>query len=1044
MTQGASVILASAGSGKTFELAGRYIHALQSAAGQPDRILATTFTRKAAGEMLAKVLDRLIETSRGNKVAAVGLDIDAKRAKELALGLVRQIDRVRVQTLDSYFAEIGRYGAGELGLTPGWRILDEVEVEEKREEAIDALCRRLDAKSLLAIIESMTGGALPMLPRAELLSRAVTLHAALIDGGGSTEKWGAIAADEEAILDSSDVSVLLSELRAMPPMLKADRTVHSPFANARASVQEDAANGDWQEFHASNLVQAAVGGGSFSKLAIPERMATVLQLLDKHAVAKVVADLAEQSHAAGVMIQGFDRAFTETKKSSNSLTFDDVPRLMLSLTPEEREWITFRMDGKVDHILLDEFQDTSRVQYRVLEPVLSEIASGGVGRDVGTRSIFAVGDIKQSLYSWRGAVPELLEGLSNRLMLGAPETRAKSWRSSQAVLDAVNDVFGSVATNTALEKHAKAAERWATGFQKHVAASDLDGLARLEQVRLAEDDDDAIDLVIDRAVERVKELSAAHPEWSIAVLTRTNDAIPRMIHRLKKVDILASQERGHPLMDDACVSAVVSLLQLAEHPGDSASQFHVAKTSLAKVVGMTSALEASVGERVASETRARIARDGLSGLIAFLRSVLGPELTARAAARMEHLERLAGDFDGRPGGRIPEFIRLVQETSVVDPSAGKVSVLTVHKAKGLEWDAVVLIDLGRKWNGRVPEVVVDRGEAGEFDPLAPVQAVTLWPGAKVQDCDARLEAVAARWNARGVREAISGLYVAMTRAKRQLEMILVNEGEKYQQLGSGKVLRAAVGSPSLGDEAGELFRWEHTAEKREARKPKPVDGGTTMLCDVKFGADRRDSRGGVAPSKKVKQLDVGVLLRDPTANLDARRRGDVWHAWMESVEWAEDRKADDATLIAIASEFGLLGPECLEQISLFHDAMRGPIGDSLARSRYTKRDGTLRVAREWPLAWSDEGIVKGRIDRVVVGLESGRPAWAEILDFKTDNVTATKIESALDGYRGQIDAYRRAVARALRLDLGRVNGVLLFVKPGVVAEVSSPGQNSEG
>lgn len=1043
MTTPASVILASAGSGKTFELAGRYIGALIDKHGSPDRILATTFTRKAAGEMLAKVLERLIRAGKGDKAAAAELGCTPGAARELGLKLARRIDRVRVQTLDSYFAEIGRFGASELGLTPGWRILDEVEVEEMREQAVDLLCMTIEAKALLRIIESINAGALPMRPRAEMIRRAIELHEAFVDSDGTADRWGAIREDEAAFLDETAIASAIADLRQLPAILTKGGQPNKAFASAREALAVGAASGAWDWFCAQTLTTAAISGSQYSRCDIPPALREVLARLARHAAAAIVSALAESSRAAGGLITAFDAAFLEIKRNANAVMFDDLPRLMLAMSPEERDWISFRMDGRVDHLLLDEFQDTSRVQYRVLEPLMQEIA-GGAGAGGARRSLFAVGDVKQSLYSWRGAVPELLEGLSARLRLGEADTRAKSWRSSQAVLDAVNQVMGSLKTNPALSEYPKVTERWGNNFQPHVAARDLDGFARLEQIRLADDDHEARRLLAERVVERVREISLAHGDWSIAVLTRTNTVIPGVIHRLKKAGILAAQERGHPLMDDASVSAIVSLLQLAEHPGDSASQFHVGKTALARVVGMTSPLEPSVAMRVASETRSRIAREGISGLVAWLRSNLAGDLTERGSSRLEHLERIALDFDCKSDGRLPEFIRLVHETAIVDPSAGQVSVLTVHKAKGLEWDAVVLIDLERRWKGRPPAVVVDRGEEGESDPLAPVQAVSLWPNAAAQDCDARLAAIAERFHARGIREAISGLYVAMTRAKRHLEMIVMNEEQPRQQLSSARVLRAAIGAPTLGPDAAELCRWEHMAKQQTAAPLVSPTVRKTVACALNFSVDHRERRSGPVPSSKGESCDAGTVLRDPTANIAARRRGEVWHAWMEGIEWLDDWNMPDSELAATAARLGCVDEECRGQIRLLREVLSGPIGSALSKPRYQNRAGTPRVLREWPLAWTDHGLVRGRVDRVVVGLERGKPTWAEIIDFKTDGVKPDGISAAVELYRGQVEAYRRAVSRALRLRPSAVGGVLLFFKPGIVADVLADGQNSEG
>jgi len=1039
----ASVILASAGSGKTFELAGRYVGALARAGGAPEKILATTFTRKAAGEMLAKVLSRLLGASRGTGDLT---GLKKGEAKALALSLVRRIDRVRVQTLDSYFAEIGRFGAGELGLSPGWRVLDETEIEEVREEAVDAVCREMNSRQLILILESLNLGGLPMKPRTDLIARAMMLHGAFVDGGGSSEKWGAIGADESAELDDSEIRGLLAELRAHPPVMTKSGTERVHYRDGRVKIMDWVEREDWGSVLASKLVQASMTKVQFSGVDVPEPMAAILRRLGGHAQAKEVGDLADASRAAGGLMLAFDAKLRDAKAVRNALTFDDLPRLMLGLGEDERRWISFRMDGKVDHLLLDEFQDTSRVQYEVLEPVLEEIAATRGGDGEAGRSVFAVGDVKQSLYGWRGAVPELLEGLSARLNLGEPETRAKSWRSSQGVLDAVNRVFGGIGANTELEKHRGAAERWGGTFHAHKAAKEIDGFVRLEQVRLKTEEESRVDLVIDRAVERVAEITRAHPTWSVAVITRTNEVIPRVIYRLKtRENISAAQERGHPLMDEPCVGAVVSLLQLAEHPGDSASRYHVGKTALAGLFEMPSAMDEKLGMRVSREVRERIANEGIAGVVAWVRDKLGRGLKKRGRERLQHMERIARSFDAKPEGRIPDFIRLVQDAGVVDESAGYVSVLTVHKAKGLEWDAVVLIDLERRWVGRTPTVVVDRGEGGESDPLAPVEAVSLWPNATQQGFDARLKGLVERWKSRVVREAISGLYVAMTRAKRHLEMIIANGKEKNIQLCAAQVLREALGGDTPAPEetgaASVLYCETYKASAVEENRKQRESGPETVRATLRFAVESRDGGAGLAPSKQGhgRVIDARAILREPEAHAESRTRGELWHAWFEGVEWSDEWNGTDEELRRTSVRFGCDENMVREQIGHFRASVRGEIGRALARGRYTVRGGECQVIREWALAWNEGaggGLINGRIDRVVIGLDRGKPVWAEVLDFKTDRVTADRVGVLGEAYRDQILEYRGAVGRALRLDPGKVNGVLLFVQPDLVYEVN--------
>ena len=205
---------------------------------------------------------------------------------------MRQIDRVRVQTLDSYFAEIGRFGAGELGLTPGWRILDEVEVDEAHEQAIDLLCQRVDAKAILRIIETLNGGGLPMLPRAELLKRAVNLHEAFVDGGATAEKWGAIGADAGSLLKPSEITALAAELRKLPPVLTGKGEVHKPFAKGRDALQRAVESKQWEEVSGHALTRAAMTGGSYSKVDVPPTMAEIVIRVGEHAGAAAVLESA--------------------------------------------------------------------------------------------------------------------------------------------------------------------------------------------------------------------------------------------------------------------------------------------------------------------------------------------------------------------------------------------------------------------------------------------------------------------------------------------------------------------------------------------------------------------------------------------------------------------------------------------------------------------------------------------------------------------------------------------------------------------------------
>src|SRR5437016_2592996 len=158
------VIRASAGTGKTYQLAVRFIGLLASGA-RPDEILATTFTRKAAGEILDRVLFWLAKAAADDgertKLAKEigGKSLSAEQCRELLIATVRRLHALRVGTLDSYFLQVATSFGPELGLPPGWSICDEQIDALLRDESIELLLSRGKLADLLTLVHSLTKGA---------------------------------------------------------------------------------------------------------------------------------------------------------------------------------------------------------------------------------------------------------------------------------------------------------------------------------------------------------------------------------------------------------------------------------------------------------------------------------------------------------------------------------------------------------------------------------------------------------------------------------------------------------------------------------------------------------------------------------------------------------------------------------------------------------------------------------------------------------------------------------------------------------------------
>lgn len=192
---------------------------------------------------------------------------------------------------------------------------------------------------------------------------------------------------------------------------------------------------------------------------------------------------------------------------------------------------------------------------------------------------------------------------------------------------------------------------------------------------------------------------------------------------------------------------------------------------------------------------------------------------------------------------------------------------------------------------------------------------------------------------------------------------------------------------------------------------------------------------------------------DATQSLD---RGTLMHAWFEAIEWLDGQRPNRGELEKLGQSVILTALDLSSLIDDFEQALRRPAMSALltlatyqqpasqtADGAVCMRPGLARprwkVWRERPFALREgDTILSGKIDRLVVLYDGDRPVAADLVDFKTDSVSASEpraIDARTAHYRPQLDAYRRAVARLLGLDGARVSARLAFVEAGVVRAV---------
>ena len=421
-----------------------------------DGILATTFTRKAAGEILDRVLVRLAEAALAPKKLAElaryvgGPPLDCGRCLGLLRDMVRHLHRLRIGTLDSFFVEIAQSFGLELGFPPGWSIAEEIDDEAMRADAVRTVLEKGETGDVVRLMHRLTKGTAARSVSEQIGDLVKGLYAIYCEA--PAEAWKSLPRTKQ--LGAEELRAVIDALGAVE--LPADKR----FQNAINKDRETITGGDddnWEYFLGKGIAAGVLDGTeTYCKKAIPEDALAVYRQLVEHAKAVLRARIVERTEATWELLQGFDAEYQRLKASRRSLRFEDVTRRLGDRGLGDRlEEVVYRLDGQVAHLLLDEFQDTSALQWRVLRPFAQRVVGGGADR-----SLFCVGDIKQAIYAWRGGVAEIFDAVDDEFGPLPAQALNQSFRSSPVVIDCVNRIFAGVAGNPALQGCPAAAQKW--------------------------------------------------------------------------------------------------------------------------------------------------------------------------------------------------------------------------------------------------------------------------------------------------------------------------------------------------------------------------------------------------------------------------------------------------------------------------------------------------------------------------------------------------------------------------------------------------------
>lgn len=473
-----ATVHASAGTGKTWLLVTRLLRLLLAGA-RPDSILAVTFTRKAAAEMQERVSARLHEfmcaaaNELDAKLAAIGITADAQtreRARQLYEELLFNPYTLRTTTFHAFCQELLQRFPLEAGVSPGFELKETTGLLEQ--QAWEALLAESagNTATLSAVLDALAEGC-------EGLGNT---HTALRSFLSHRSDWWAWIQDQpeplgyareqlEQLLqidaDAGPLDGFPNELQRAQLLAFAEllgrNTTASNTRNAGLLADCLADHPDAAVFYATIkpvfLTQAhearkvKSSGAQIKRLgeAGDQQFITLhfqicdeLQALhDRQARYKTFQTSIAWITAGMQLLSHYQRI----KQEQRLLDFSDLEWKACELLNRSAHasWVQYKLDTRIDHLLVDEFQDTNPTQWHLLLPLLQELAAGSAERQ---RSVFLVGDTKQSIYRFRRANPALLGEASDWLeqhLQAENYPLDSSRRSAQAIIDCVNSVFAS-------------------------------------------------------------------------------------------------------------------------------------------------------------------------------------------------------------------------------------------------------------------------------------------------------------------------------------------------------------------------------------------------------------------------------------------------------------------------------------------------------------------------------------------------------------------------------------------------------------------------
>jgi ATP-dependent helicase/nuclease subunit A len=1041
---------ANAGSGKTKVLIDRVARLLLSGVA-PQQILCLTYTKAAAAEMQNRLFSRLgawammpdvaLESAL-QALAPHGTETvyDRARARQLFARAIETPGGLRIQTIHSFCATLLRRFPLEAGVSPHFTELDDRTARVMRADiaeeiaigphaaTVERLARAYvadDFGALLGQIASARNSMDPPLDAAGVRAMfdvdpdetPATIMASVLLGDESSIMAALLPALANGSKTDCQMGAALQQINLADPNMATLEQLEQVFLFKSGARQALAKIDDFPTKATRN--------------ALPDLMPRVNDLMRRVEGARqrrLNLAAAEKTAALHAFAQHYLPAYAARKSAFGVLDFDDLISRARALLHDSAvaQWVLYRLDGGIDHILVDEAQDTSPEQWQVFESLTDAFIEGQAAHD-RPRTIFVVGDQKQSIYSFQGADVAAFDRMKAKFDARLSQVGAAlqvreivhSFRSSPAILSVVDATFDRPNTDSV------------GGAMNHVAYFDqMPGQVELwpiiEPVGKPQDADwsEPIDLITDE--HHAAQMGSRVADWIADALFRglqiaqrdgtralwPGDVLVLVQRRAQIFDavIRACKARGLPIAgsdrlklgDELVVKDLLALLSFLATDVDDLSLAAVLRSPLCGLseADLYRVAHGREGPLWSALQKQAERHDKVLAMLHDLRSVtdllrpydLIERVLTRHGGRLLLVARLGGEAEDAidelltqalayESAEIPSLTGFLtwldaDEISVkrqMETDGGRIRVMTVHGAKGLEAPVVILPD------------TADRTPREQDQIYAVPNGPVLWK-TNANDSPPLIEGERRARRLRNAQESDRLLYVAMTRAQSLLIVAAAGEvSEKetanswYKQIRHGMqrvgaVMRADGGMvhrfgvlPEPAGRIGDLSPvvplppWVGQLARAPIVVHAPLSPSALGGAKALAGEDNLDAEIAKARGTRLHRLLEVLPGSDP----------DAWQSIAHAID-AEDVLAEAKLVLAA------------------HPVLFGP--DTLAEVPFVADVGGRRLA--------------GSIDRLIVADDH-----VVAVDFKSNRVVPSSATEVPEGLLRQMGAYAAALAQ---------------------------------